>query len=72
MASMPGVSKSTISGIAQKMDIDKEDMKGGCPSKLSPADQRRHQITSGKLDNAVQAKHYIINIMSHPKQSGGP
>ena len=61
---MTGLSKSTISGIAQKIDIDEENLKGVCPSKLSPADQRRiiDQITSGKLDNAVQATHYINSI----------
>ena len=61
VASMTGLSKSTISRIAQEMDIDKENLKGGCPSKLSPADQTRiiHQITSGKLDNAVQATHTV-------------
>ena len=64
VASMTGLSKSTISRIAQEMDIDKENLEGGCPSKLSPTDQRRiiHQITSGKLDNAVQATQYINSI----------
>jgi transposase len=64
VASITGVSKSTISRIAQEMDIDKENLKGGCPSKLSPTDQRRiiHSITSGKLDNAVQATHFINSI----------
>ena len=58
---MTGLSKSTISGIAQEMDIDKENLKGRCPSKLSLVDQRRiiHQITSGKLDNA-QSKSCLI------------
>ena len=77
VASMTGLSKSPIRRIAQEMDIDKENLKGSCPSKLSPADQRRiiYQITSGKLDNAIQATHYInpsVKIMSHPKQLGGP
>ena len=46
------------------MDIDKENLIGGCPSKPSPTDQLRiiHQITSGKLDNAVQATYYINSI----------
>ena len=61
---MTGLSKDTISRIAQEMDIDKENLKGGCPSKLSPVDQRRtiHQITSGMLNNDVQATHYINSI----------
>jgi len=64
VTSMTGLSKYTISIIAQEMDIDKENLKGRCPSKLSPTDQRRiiHQITSGKLDNAVQATYYINSI----------
>ena len=37
VASMTGLRKSTISRIAQEMDIDKENLKGSCPSKLSPA-----------------------------------
>ena len=64
VTSITGLSKSTISRIVQEMDIDKENLKGGCPSKLSPADQRRiiYQITSGKLDNAVWATYYINSI----------
>jgi transposase len=64
VASTTGLSKSTISIIAQEIEINKENLKGGCPSKLSPADQRRimHQITSGQLDNAVQTTHYINSI----------
>jgi hypothetical protein len=57
------------------MDGDKENSKGGCPSKLSSGDKRSiiRQITSGRLDNAVEATHFINNILpilSHPKQSG--
>ena len=74
MASMTGLDRFNISRIAQDMGIDKENLKGGCPSKLSPTDQRRiiHQITSGKLDNAVQVTHYMNQIMPHLKQLGGP
>ena len=59
LASMTDLNKSTISRISQEMDIDKENPKGGCSPKLSATDQRRiiHQITSGRLDNAVQATH---------------
>jgi len=43
------------------MDIDKENLNGEYPSKLSPTDEMRiiPQITSGKLDNAIQATCYI-------------
>ena len=50
------------------MDGDKENSKGGHPSKLSPSDRQSiiHQITTGKLDNAVQATHFINNILPNP------
>jgi len=50
------------------MDGDKENSKGGCPFKLSPNDKQSiiHQITIGKLDNAVQATHFINNTLSNP------
>ena len=49
VASKTGLSKSTISRIAHEIDIDKKNLKGGYPSKLSPADQRRimYQIIPG-------------------------
>jgi transposase len=64
VASITGLSQATISRIAQETEVDKENLNGGHPSKLSPADQRRimHKITSGQLDNAVQATHYINSI----------
>ena len=36
--------------------------------KLSPTDQRRiiNQLTTGRLDNAVQAKNYINTIIQKP------
>ena len=50
------------------MDGDKENSKGGCPSKLSSGNKWSiiHQITSGKLDNAVEATHFINNIFPDP------
>ena len=55
--SITGLSKATVSRINKTIDGNKENKKGGRPSKLSPADQRRiaNRITSGQLDNAVQA-----------------
>jgi transposase len=55
--SKTGLGKSTVGRIKKEMDSDKENSKGGCPSKLSHHDKQSiiHQITTGKLDNAVQA-----------------
>ena len=66
--SITGLSKATISRINKKIDGKKENKNGGNPSKLSPADQRRitNKITSGQIDNAVQAIQFINNLISHP------
>src|SRR5215813_12519821 len=65
--SKTGLGKSTI-GRIKEMDGDKENSKGGCPPKLSPIDKRSitHQITSGRLDNAVEAAQFINNILPNP------
>ena len=49
------------------MDWDKENNIRGCPSKLSACDKQSFicQITTGKLDNAVEATHFI-NIIPTP------
>lgn len=66
--SKTGVWRSTIGRIKKEHDSDKENNKGGRPSKLSLRNQQAiiHQISSGKLDNAVQATHYINNIIDSP------
>ena len=63
--SKTGLGKSTIGRIKKEVDGDKENSKGGCPSKLSPTDRRSiiRQITNGKLDNAVQATTFINNTI---------
>jgi transposase len=63
--SKTGLGKSTIGRINKEVDGDKENSKGGRPSKLSPHDKQAiiRQITTGKLDNAVQATKYINNII---------
>ena len=50
------------------MDIDKENLRGGCPSKLSSCDKQAIvcQITTGQLDNAVQATQFINPIIPTP------
>ena len=66
--SRTGVGKSTIGRIKKEVDTDKENNKGGCPPKLSPYDKQSIicQITTGKLDNAVQAAHFINSILPNP------
>src|SRR5882757_3396012 len=66
--SKTGLGKSTIGRIKKEMDGDKENSKGGCPSKLSSHDKQSviRQITTGRLDNAVEATHFINNILPNP------
>ena len=49
--------KGTVGRISKEMEGDKENHPGSHPSKLSPCDNQLiiHQISIGKLDNAVQA-----------------
>ena len=63
-----GIGKSTIGRIKKDLDMDKENSKGGRPSKLSPWDKQSIicQITTRKLDNAVQAAHFINSILPSP------
>src|SRR5882724_10901977 len=60
--------KSTIDRIKKEINVDKENSKGGHPSKLSYCDKQSiiHQIMTGKLDNAVQATHFINNTLPNP------
>lgn len=66
--SKTGLGKSTVGRIKKEWDGDKENHKGGRPSKLSTRDNQAiiRQITTGQLDNAVQATHFINNINSTP------
>ena len=66
--SKTGLGRSTIGRVKKEVDSGKENSKGGHPSKLSPYDKKSilHQITTGKLDNAVQATHFINNILPNP------
>ena len=66
--SKTGLGKSIVGRINKEMDGDKENSKGGRPSKLSSGDKQSiiHQITSGKLDNAVDTTHFINNILPDP------
>ena len=64
--SRTGLGKSTIGRISKEVDL--ENNKGGHPSKLSTRNKQSIicQITTGKLDNAVEATHFINNIISSP------
>ena len=66
--SQTGLGKSTVGRIGQELDSMKENVKYGRPSKLSPRDKAAltRQITSGQLDNAVQATHFINQTLSTP------
>jgi transposase len=66
--SKTGLGKSIIGRIKKEVDGDKENSKGGRPSKLSSGDKRSiiRQITSGSLDNAVEATHFINNTLPNP------
>ena len=66
--SKTGLGKSTVGRIRKEVDSEKENNQGGRPSKLSPRDKQSiiRQITTGKLDNAVQATQFINNILSSP------
>src|SRR6267154_1679264 len=63
-----GLGKSIVGRIKKHVDTDKENNPGGCPSKLSTCDKTSIicQIQSGKLDNAVQATHFINLTILHP------
>jgi hypothetical protein len=63
-----GLGKSTVGRIKKEVDTDKENNLGGRPSKLSARDKTSiiRQIQSGKLDNAVQATHFINSTLLHP------
>jgi transposase len=66
--SKTNVEKSTIGRIKEQLDGNKENHKGGRPSKLSPGDKCSiiRQITSGRLDNAVEATQFINAILPNP------
>ena len=60
-----GLGKGTVGKISKEVEENKENHPVGCPSKLSTCDKQSIvcQITTGKLDNAVQATHFINSII---------
>ena len=63
-----GLGKSTVGRIKKQLDDNKENLRGGHPSKLSTWDKTSIicQITTGKLDTAVQASKFINPALSSP------
>jgi len=63
-----GLGKGTVGRISKEVEGDKENHPGGRPSKLSARDKTTiiRQITTGKLDNAVQATKFINSIIPDP------
>jgi len=68
ISSQTGLGKSTVARVIKEIHPGKENIKLGHPSKLSPTDRRRivSSITSGKVENAVQATHLINSALSSP------
>ena len=63
-----GIGMGTISRIGREVNFNKENNSGGRPAKLSTRDKQSIlcQITSGKLDNAVQATNFINSTLPQP------
>ena len=66
-----GVGMGTISRIGREVNTNKENNSSGCLAKLSAHDKQSIlcQITSRKLDNAVQATNFINFTLSQPVYS---
>ena len=63
-----GVGKGTVYRISQEMEGEKKNNPAGHTSKHSSCDKQSIicQITSGRLDNAVQATQFINSIIPNP------
>ena len=66
-----GLGRGTVGRISKKVEENKENHSGGCPSKLSTRDKHTIlcQITTAKLDNAIQTTKFINLIISDPVSS---
>ena len=66
--SKTGIGKSIVGRIKQEVDLEIENDRGGCPSKLSLRNKQSilRQITTGRLDNAVQATNFNNNVIPSP------
>ena len=63
-----GTGLATVNRIGKEVDMEKENNPGGCPSKLFAHDKQSIicKISSGKLDNAVQATQFINSVIPDP------
>ncbi|KAG6883781.1 hypothetical protein C0992_007839 [Termitomyces sp. T32_za158] len=63
-----GLGKSTIGRNSRELEVDKENHPGGHLAKLTLRDKQAivRQISTGRLDTAVQATNFINNIISNP------
>ena len=68
IATKTGFSKATIARVINKAFPNKENIKMGHPSKLTPHDKRAiiHHVLSGETSTAVQATNFINSIISTP------
>lgn len=68
IASKTGLTKSTIARVTKELDLDKENRKGGRPTKLSHTSRRLviRQITSGRCDTAVEVAHFLNPNLPQP------
>ena len=72
IATIVGVSKSSVYRIRKGQNMDTNDNLGGGPSKLNVMNKRKivREITSGKVSNAVEASKNLnegLNIQMHPE-----
>ncbi|KAG5347055.1 hypothetical protein C0989_000211, partial [Termitomyces sp. Mn162] len=63
-----GLGKSTIGRISRELEVDKENHPEGHSAKPTPHDKQAivQQISTERLDTAVQATNFINNIISNP------
>src|SRR5882762_9147050 len=68
IATNTGFSKVTIARVIKKAFPNKENIKMGCPSKLTPHDKRAivYHVLSGETSTAVQATNFINSIIPTP------
>ena len=71
IASQTGIGKSTVARVLHEIQPEKEKHHGGHPSKLFPTNKQAvvQQIITDKVNNAVQATHFINSIISSPVSS---
>ncbi|KNZ80008.1 hypothetical protein J132_07974 [Termitomyces sp. J132] len=64
-----GLGKSTIRRIGRELKVDKKNHSKGHPAKLTPHDKQAivQQISTGRLDIAVQATNFIISNPVSPQ-----